>query len=66
MYRLHALGLDIAVALQTKNKVSALRNFIQFVSIFKTEYRLLVADVIPAKSTISTSMTPKNRPFNLP
>ena len=58
MYRLHALGLDIAVALQTKNKVSALRNFIQFVSIFKTEYRLLVADVISAKPTIRPPMTP--------
>lgn len=41
MYRLHALGLDIAVALQTKNKISALKNFMQFVSIFRHEFSKL-------------------------
>jgi hypothetical protein len=42
MYRLHALGLDIAVALQTKNKVSALKLFLQFTSIFRHEFAKLL------------------------
>ena len=42
MYRLHALGLDIAVALQTKNKVSALKLFTEFTSIFHREFLKLL------------------------